>query len=174
MSSVPIRTLLNCYPLAPTSLFEKLKTITPVLHNYPQLAGNDYTGAKAPLPPAEVLAEADSLLVFNLPANLVSIEQAPRYVSPFQEQLKLSAIRPPVSGALTHAASQTQADPSCRLWDFPSDQHSFLQESSERSPSDSGQLCWDPRRVHRRTWCALLQEAFEHSQLTLRSYIQSS
>ncbi|KAM0751107.1 hypothetical protein T439DRAFT_380116 [Meredithblackwellia eburnea MCA 4105] len=49
---------------------DKLVPHFKTVHNFPQLAGNDYSGRKVPLPTNEALASAEALICFHLPANL--------------------------------------------------------------------------------------------------------
>lgn len=72
-----LRTLLITYPLTPISLVDHLRTLFPVVHFYPGVAGNDYNATAAVLPTPEVFASADVLLTFGLPTNLKHWSQTP-------------------------------------------------------------------------------------------------
>lgn len=72
-----LRTLLITYPLTPISLVDHLRTLFPVVHFYPGVAGNDYNATASVLPTSEVFASADVLLTFGLPTNLKHWSQTP-------------------------------------------------------------------------------------------------
>ncbi|KAK4701864.1 hypothetical protein P7C70_g4366, partial [Phenoliferia sp. Uapishka_3] len=75
---MPLDTLLVVYPLQPPSLVDDLRKVFKTVHNWPILAGNDYSGRVVPLPPPEVLADADVILCFHLPSNLKDWSQTPK------------------------------------------------------------------------------------------------